>query len=153
MLKKIILIFTIFFSIFSLSFSWPTWWYPDWKDENIYSVFDKDSLKEWIEITKNTIEWIEKDKPFSEYVQSIVIYLLTFLSLIAVIYIIWAWINIMISGWDDDKLKNQKKTIISVIIWIVVIWLAYSLVLTIFKWLNNEGTWWANSWTQYNQIK
>ena len=55
-------------------------------------------------------------------------YLLTFLSIIAVIMIIWAWFNILTAGWDEEKVKKWKTTIIQAIIWLVVIWIAYAIV-------------------------
>ncbi len=149
MLKKIIISFLLLFwliNFISISEGWGFYWIENTK--NIYESA-KDWLTTWITQVKDTVAWIEKDQTASEYIQGLVIYILSFLSLIAVIYIIYAWMMIMISGWDEEKLKAQKKTIISVIIWIVVIWLAYSIVLTVFNWLENEDTWW---WTAYEQI-
>ena len=81
-----------------------------------------------IEIVKDSVNDIEKERPFSEYVQDLIRFLLTFVSIIAVAYIIYAWFRIMTWAWDEETLKKQKNTIIYVIIWIVVMWLAYSIV-------------------------
>ncbi len=156
LLKKILAIFIIFFGLFSIwiknTTAGPVGQWDEEQTWNVYDIFNSwlDWLTRWIKKVKDTIPIIEKDKPFSEYIQSLVVWILSFLSLIALIYIIWAWLNIMISWWDDDKMKNQKKTIISVIIWIVVIWLAYSMVITIFKWLNLEDTT-SPTWTEHLQ--
>ena len=49
-----------------------------------------------IELAKQGINDIEKERTLSEYVQDIVIYLLTFISIVSVIYIIYAGFNILI---------------------------------------------------------
>jgi len=68
-------------------------------------------------------------KPFSTYVQDYINYLLTFLTIIAVIYIIWAGFQIMIGEGDTEKLGKAKKTILYVAIGIIIIWLAYAIVI------------------------
>jgi hypothetical protein len=154
MFKKIIISILLLFGLFS--FSNVFWWsWPLYNENNTESIYKdvKNWLETWIKQVKNTVKWIETEESFSEYVQRLVAYFLTFLSVIAVIYIIYAWINIMIAWSDEEKLKDQKKTIIHVIIWIVVIWLAYSLVITVFAWLDNKEIWGSNSWTQYKQNK
>ncbi len=137
--KKIIISILLLFGLFS--FSNVFWWnWPLYNENNTDSIYKdiKKWLETWIEQVKKSVEWIEKDKPFSEYIQDLVAYFLTFLSIIAVIYIIYAWINIMVAWGDEEKLKNQKKTIIHVIIWIVVIWFAYYIVFAVFDWLDNK---------------
>jgi hypothetical protein len=47
-------------------------------------------LTKGTELVKNTLNDVEKDKPFSEYIQDIVFYVITFVSFIALIYIIYA---------------------------------------------------------------
>jgi len=150
MLKKIIISILLIFWILNFwNFSFADWtYYNEWNTKSIYENVEDNWLEKWIKQVKETIWWIETEESFSEYIQKLVVYFLTFLSLISVIYIIYAWLMIMISGGDEEKLKSQKKTIISVIIWIVVIWLAYSIVLTVFNMLDNKDTW----WTTYQQI-
>ena len=87
------------------------------------------SLTKWIELLKWKIIWIESERPFSLYAQDIVVFLLWFITLVSVIYIIYAWFNILIWGWNEDKLKKSKNTIIYVIVWIITIWLANSIVM------------------------
>ena len=84
--------------------------------------------RQWLEAIKNSINGMIINKTLSEYVQDVIAYLLSFISIIAVIYIIYAWFRIMIAWWNDDEVKKWKKTIFQVIIWIIVIWLAYSIV-------------------------
>ncbi len=91
---------------------------------------------------KKTVSDIEKSKPLSVYVQDIVIYLLSFVSIVAVVYIIYAWFRaiLMSWSWQEEVFKRQMKTILNVIIWIIIMWLAYPILLFIIKILN-----WASS--------
>lgn len=100
----------------------------DWWDCNLQS---------WIENVKDSVNWIETDRTLSEYIQDIVVYILSFISIIAVIYIIYAWFRILTWAWDEEVLKKQKSTILYVIIWIAVIWLAYPITLFIINLLNS----------------
>lgn len=93
-------------------------------------------LQGWVKLVKDSIEDIEKERKFSDYIQDIVQYILGFISLVAVIYIIYAGFMILIWAWDEEKLKKSKQTILYVIIWIVLIWLAYSIVAFVMDMLN-----------------
>lgn len=97
-------------------------------NEIIYCRDNDCSLKEGTEIVKNGINDIDKTRTFSQYVQDVVKYLLTFISVVAVIYVIYAWFKILTSAGNDDEVKKSKTTISSVLIWIVIIWLAYAIV-------------------------
>jgi len=103
--------------------------YCDWDDECW--------IKEWIEKLQGKIDDVEEDRALSEYVQDIIEYLLWFITLIAVIYIIYAWFNILIWWWDEEKLKKSKSTILYVVIWMAVIWLSYSIVTFVIQVLNS----------------
>jgi hypothetical protein len=56
-----------------------------------------------------------------------VAYLLSFLAIIAVIIIIYAWFNILTAAWEEEKVKNSKKMIMYAIIWLAVIYLAWPI--------------------------
>lgn len=92
-------------------------------------------IKEWIDAVRAGVDDLETDRSASEYVQSIIIYLLGFISLIAVIYIIYSGFQILIWNGDEEKLKKSKQTIIYVIIGIIVIWISWPLTLFIFRML------------------
>jgi type IV secretory pathway VirB2 component (pilin) len=49
-------------------------------------------------------------------------------TLIAVIYVIYAGFQIMTGGGDEEKMKKSRNTIFYVFIGIVIMWLAYALV-------------------------
>ena len=54
--------------------------------------------------------------------------ILSFVTIIAVVYCLWAGFQIMTAGGDEEKVKSGRKTIIQVIIGIVIMWLAYAIV-------------------------
>ncbi len=95
-------------------------------------------LQEGINIVKDWVNGIEKDKTTSEYVQSVITYLIWFISLIAVIYIIYAGFRILTSDGQDETIDKSKKTILYVMIGIAVIWISYPLTLFIFSVLNGS---------------
>lgn len=85
-------------------------------------------LDEWIDVIKDGISDLETDRTASDYIQDIVIYLLGFVTILWVIYIIYAGFMIVIWNGDDEKLKNSKQIIIYVVVWITVMWLAYPIM-------------------------
>lgn len=92
--------------------------WEEWKE----CGFDK-----WVEKAKEWITSIETEKTAVEYVQDIVLYVFGFLFFVTVLIIIWAWVTILMSAWNDDKVENAKKIIINCVIWICVIFLAYPI--------------------------
>lgn len=105
-----------------------------------YCDNDECSYKKGLEVVKPMIDNTETNQTLLEYVQSVIIYLLSFLSIIAVVYIIYAWFKIMIWWWNEETLKKSRTNILHVVIWIVIIWLAYSIVTFIINILNNAST-------------
>lgn len=98
--------------------------YCQWEDEC--------SIDRGIEVVRENLTWVETEIAFSQYVQNIVIYLIGFISIIAVVYIIYAGFNILVWTWDEEKIKKSKSIIIYVIVWLAVIYLAYSIVAFVF---------------------
>lgn len=90
-------------------------------------------LGEWIDAVWAGVNGIVTDKSFSQYIQDIVKFLLSFLSVIAVIYIIYAGFTLMIGWGDEEKATNTKKIITYVIIGLVIIWLAGPITTFIFR--------------------
>jgi len=140
-MKKIFFYIAIFFAIFSFNFS-NTFAYNDFdlaKAANS-ALFNNTptvpycppgasecGLDKWIEQSKEWIDWIKKDWDFASYLQEIILYVLWFLFFVTVVIIIWAWVVILTSAWNDDKVENAKKIIINCIIWLIVIFLAYPI--------------------------
>lgn len=94
------------------------------------------SLSGGIDLVKDNLNGIETQQSASEYIQSVALYLLTFVSLIAVLYIVYAGFQIMTGNGDEEKLKHSKQTVIYVIIGIILMWLAWPITTFIFRVLN-----------------
>lgn len=94
---------------------------------------DDDCNLQWgVEQVWDHLGWVVTDQTASSYIQEVIIFLIGFISLIAVIYIIYAWFNIMIGSWDEEKIKKSKSTIFYVIIGLLVIYFAYTIVAFVF---------------------
>lgn len=128
------LILAASFALFTVSYAWtftPSW---DSNDSVIYcnpNDWTKCDIDSWVAIVNNWVSNIQKDKTFFQYVQDMLIYILWFVALIGVLYIIYAWFNILNAAWDDSKVKKSKSIITYVIFWIMVMFLAYPLI----KWV------------------
>jgi len=90
-------------------------------------------LDEGAQVIEGSLDGIVTDRSASEYIQDIIIYLLGFLFLIAVIYIIYAWFQILVAAWDEEKMKKSKNIIVYAFIGIVIIFLAWSIVRFMFN--------------------
>ena len=75
---------------------------------------------------QSSLKWTEQGA--DQAVQSIVTNIISFLYLVAVLYGLWGWFNILTAGWDEEKVKKWKNVLIQALIWLVVIWLASSIV-------------------------
>lgn len=135
--KWIFLSFLFFFSFLQV-FSKENIFTDTW--ELPYCDNDECGYQSGLKVVKPMIDNTETNQTLSEYVQSVIVYLITFLSIIAVVYIIYAWFKIMMWWWSEEALKKSRTTILHVVIWIVIIWLAYSIVAFIIDILNNAST-------------
>ncbi len=52
----------------------------------------------------------------------------TFLAVLAVVFAIYGWFNILTAGGDDKKVTKGKTILIQALLWLVVIWIANSVV-------------------------
>lgn len=84
----------------------------------------------WVNKATTTAGQLE-NRPLSEAIQFYVNFLMTFLYLIAVLYALWGWFQILTAGWDDDKVSKGKTILIQWAMWLLVIWLAGTIV----KWV------------------
>ncbi len=94
-------------------------------------------LKDWVNEVRAWVIDMETNRWFSDYIQDIAIYVLSFISIIAVIYLMYAGFIVLTSAWDEEKLKKTKSIIIYVIIWIIIIWLAWPILSWLLGVLNN----------------
>jgi type IV secretory pathway VirB2 component (pilin) len=93
-----------------------------------YCTDGKCSLKQWVDDVGWVVNDLITDVPLSEYAQDIVIYLMTFISIIAVLYIIYAGFQILIGAGDEEKMKKAKNIVLYVTLGIILMWLSYSIV-------------------------
>lgn len=77
-------------------------------------------------------------KSLSRAVQDVIIYFLSFISIIAVIYVMWAGAQMLLFPSNEESSEKTKKIIVSVIIGIAIIWFAWWIVSTLFYVLNNR---------------
>ena len=139
-LWKILLIFILTFWVFIINTN--AWFFNDlfWLNEVKVPVDcgpQECNINGGILNVKYAIIGIIYDRTFSEYIQDVVAYLLTFTSFVAVIYIIYAWFRILTGAGQEEVLKKQKLTILYVAIWMIVIWLAYPITIFIINALNS----------------
>lgn len=66
--------------------------------------------------------------------------LLRFLYLVAVLYAIWGGFNILTAAWDEEKVKKWKTVLINAVLWIFVIFLAWSII----EWIVGI-VWWTSA--------
>lgn len=138
---KLLLNITLFFGLFIFSFGNSfacNDFFCLWNDtpEIQYCKWNECWINQWIDVVKNWVTWIEKNKTFSQYIQSVIAYLIGFLFLIGLIWVLYAWFTILTSSWEEAKVKKSKSIIAYVIIWLVIIFLAYSIVSFIMQVLN-----------------
>lgn len=129
---KIFLAFVTFFSFMSVSDASFFDSFINGGDPDIRYCNNGDCwLQEGIDAIEGWVDGIETERSASQYIQDVVAYLLTFVSIVAVIYIIYAGFQILIWGGDEEKVKSSKQTIIYVIAWIILMWLAWPITLFI----------------------
>lgn len=86
------------------------------------------SLTGGLTATKIALGTTFSQKPISVFVTDVVRYFLSFISLIGVIYILYAGFQLITWAWDEEKSKKARQIIIYVIVGIVIMWLAYWIV-------------------------
>ncbi len=99
-------------------------------DNTVFSAF-------WLENINENIVW--DNNTVDVTVQSYVQILLWFLYILAIIYWIYWWFLIFTAEEDDEKIKKWKKVIITALLWVVLIFLAWPIVdLFLWNWTNQE---------------
>lgn len=101
-----------------------------------YCTWNDCGLEQWVEYTQG-VDGLVTNWTASSYIQRIVVYFLTFLKLVAVILIIYAWFNMLTSAWDEEKAKKSKTIIVFAIIWLLIIYLAWpitNLIIDVLTW-------------------
>ena len=140
-MKKIITLLISTFIVFSFWFLNQTSASIFWNSNTEIKYCDEGecSLQQWVEYTK-WVEWLITEWTASAYIQKIVVYVLTFLKLIAVILIIYAWFNMLTAAWDENKEKKSKTIIVFAIIGLLIIYLAWPITNFVIDVLSNNPT-------------
>lgn len=94
------------------------------------NAFAQSDTTFWVNKAATTSQNLE-NRPLSEAVQYYVNFLMTFLYLIAVLYALWGGFLILTAGGEDDKVTKGKTILIQWGLWLLVIWLAGTIV----KWI------------------
>lgn len=140
---KTILFLILSFLISFLSLSLPWNLYADWScawnwwascadpGEISYCKDGSCSIEKWSDAVKTATNGLLSDKSLTAFITDTVLYFLWFVTLIGVLYVIYAGFQIMTGGGDEEKIKKARQIIIYVLIGIVVMWLAYSIVMLI----------------------
>ncbi len=89
------------------------------------------SIAEWEKAVDNAVGGFFTKKTISWFITDVVRYFLSFVTLIAVIYVLYAGFQLMTSAGDDEKLKKARQIIIYVLSGIVVMWISYWIVILI----------------------
>lgn len=64
----------------------------------------------------------------STTILNIINWLNTFIWIITLLLIIYAWFNILLSAWNEEKIKKAKQSIIYIIIWLTLLVLNYIIL-------------------------
>ncbi len=152
-LETLAAIFFLWIAIYSfirlLSAGWDEEKIKNWKNAIIYAIiwfflvkiarFLVDTIfweYNWCESFGSWWECIKKVWDlswFSEIFLNIINWVNWFVAIITVLMIIYAWALILLSGWDEEKLKKWKNIIVYALIWIFILVISY-LILTFFIW-------------------
>ena len=81
--------------------------------------FGQDEVATWLQGSTDSAD---------NAVQVLITNAIGFLYLIAVVFALWGWFNILTAGGDEEKVKKGKTILIQAAIGLVVIFLASSIV-------------------------
>lgn len=126
----VILISSLSFGLFNASASGWNWSSSDAVADKPHFCTDgaKCTLDGGLEAAKTAMGSDVTDKGVVEFSQDIIVYLLGFISLIAVCLILWSGFRILTSGGDEKAMEDSKKTITYIALGMILMWLAYAIV-------------------------
>ncbi len=126
------------------SYAWSCFW--NWADPSCksweiqYCANGSCTLNNGLTVVDKASLGLFTKKTIAQYSQDVVKYFLGFVTLIGVIYVIYAGFQIMTGAWDDEKMKKARQIIIYVLVGIIIMWLAYAIVDLIIKAATTTGT-------------
>lgn len=68
---------------------------------------------------------------FAKVMLEVINWMNGFIWIVVIIMIIYAWLQIILSAWDEEKLKKAKSAIIYIVIWLILLAINY-LILSFF---------------------
>lgn len=107
---------------------WTLWFGCPTVGQIEYCQNGKCTLSWGLDATKPAVWSAFSQKTIAVYVTDIVKYFLGFVTLVGVVYIIYAWAQLMLGGGDEEKVKKARQIIIYVIAGILLMWIAYWIV-------------------------
>ncbi len=75
----------------------------------------------------NQISWI------SDIIIKVINWLNWFVWILIILMIIYAWVQVLFSAWDEEKLAKAKKSIIYILIWVAILILNYFILSFLIK--------------------
>lgn len=140
-LASVFFLWIAFYSFYQLATAnWNDEQAKSWKMSIFYAIIWYIVVlltKVLVESSYGKIDWWTKTDANIEGITSSLLNILKwinwFVGLIVIIMIIYSWFQILISWWDEEKVKKSKKSIIYIIIWILILIMNY-LIVTFFLW-------------------
>lgn len=87
-------------------------------------------------------DWLRwSDSSADAVIQKFANYFIWLMGLVAVLYMIYGWYLVLTAGWDEAKPKKWKAIIVQAAIWMLIAFLAYSIV----QWVTSSLFWSATT--------
>ena len=99
-----------------------------------YGQVNCEDQNSWSGVVSTTTKICRNDADFSQginLIMSIITWLNSFVALAVLLMLIYAGIQILLSGWDEERVSKGKKSIIYIIIWLAILAINY-LILVFF---------------------
>ncbi len=132
-MKKILQIITLILCLFNISIVSANLWIFEDENSMLYCAeWDDCSIEAWADAIKENLDGrVQTEWSVVDYATDLTKQILWYVSLIAVLIIVFSWFRILTSAWSDDEIKKQKKVITWVFIWILLMWTSRAIVLFI----------------------
>ncbi len=100
-------------------------------------VYSHASAWWWLDKVSNDVIWTKDNLDVAA--QQLVSRGMGFLWLLAVLYMIYGGFIVLNASWDESKVKKWKTILFQSMLWLVIIFLSYSIV----SWLLSSIFWWS----------
>lgn len=99
----------------------------------------------WTDKISDTLKPNDWNNDLVQTADNLLGYIIGLFYFIAVAFWIYWGFTILVSGWDEDKVKKWKNIIIYVVIWLIVIFLASQLINWVINVIGSEEIVWPNT--------